>query len=76
MDEILTRDKEIQTEAPLSGVIRVMNSKKHNRKVQVKFPASTAAWKRDPKIVQNKIMVLNILGAILGVFLGPEFPRN
>ena len=51
MDEMLTRDKEIQTEAPLLGVIRVMNSKKRNRKVQVKLPASTAAWRRDPKTV-------------------------
>ena len=51
MDEMLTRDKEIQTEAPLLGVIRVMNSKQRNRKVQVKLPASTAAWRRDPKIV-------------------------
>lgn len=51
MDEMLTRDKEIRMEAPLLVVIRVMNSKQRNRKVQVKLPASTAAWKRDPKIV-------------------------
>ena len=51
MDEKLTCDKIFQTEAPLSGVIKVMNSKKRNRKVQVKLPASTVAWKRDPKTV-------------------------
>jgi len=28
-----------------------MNSKQCNKKVQVKLPASTAAWKRDPKTV-------------------------
>ena len=43
MDDMMTCDKEIQMEAPLSGVIRVMNSKQRNRKVQVKVPASTAA---------------------------------
>ena len=41
--------KETQTEAPPSRVIRVLNSKKRNRKVEVKFPASTALWKKDPK---------------------------
>jgi len=51
MDEMLTRNKEIQTETPPSGVTRVMSSKKHNKKVQVKLPASTATWKRDPKMV-------------------------
>ena len=35
-------------EAPPSGVIRVMNSKQHNKKLQVKLPASRDAWKRDP----------------------------
>lgn len=47
----MTCDKEIQTEAPLSGVIRVLDSKQLNKKVQVKLLASTAAWKRDPKTV-------------------------
>ena len=51
MDEMMTCDKEIQIEAPLFGVITVMNSKQRNRKVQVKLPAFTAAWRRDPKIV-------------------------
>lgn len=51
MDDMMTCDKEIQTKAPLSGVIRVLNSKQCNRKVQVKIPASVAAWRRDPKIV-------------------------
>ena len=51
MDEMMTCDKEIQTEAPLSGVIRVLNSKQRNRKVQVKLPASTVVWRRDPKTV-------------------------
>lgn len=41
--------KKTQTEAPPSGVIRVLNSKQHNRKVQVKLPASMALWKKDPK---------------------------
>ena len=44
-----TENKEVQTEAPPSGVIRVLNSKQRNRKVQVKLPASTAVWKKDPK---------------------------
>ncbi len=44
-----TDSKEVQTETPPSGVIRVLNSKQRNRKVQVKLPASTAAWKKDPK---------------------------
>ena len=44
-----TESKEVQTEAPPSGVIRVLNSKQRNRKVQVKLPASTALWKKDPK---------------------------
>lgn len=43
-------NKEIQTEAPPSGVIRVLNSKQRNKKVQVKLLASTDAWKRDPKM--------------------------
>jgi len=51
MDDMMTCDKEIQTEAPLSGVIRVLDSKQLNKKVQVKLLASTAAWKRDPKTV-------------------------
>lgn len=42
-------NKEIQIEAPPSGVIRVLISKQHNKKVQVKLLASTDAWKRDPK---------------------------
>lgn len=53
MDEMLIRDKEIQTVAPPLGVIRVMNAKQHNKKIQVKLPASTAAWKRDPKPVMK-----------------------
>ena len=44
-----TDNKEVQTEAPPSGVIQVLNSKQRNRKVQVKLPASTALWKKDPK---------------------------
>lgn len=44
-------EKIIQMETPPSGVIRVLNSKQRNRKVQVKLPASTAAWKKDPKTV-------------------------
>jgi len=51
MDEMLTRDKEIQTETPPLGVIKVMNSKQLNKKVQGKLLASTATWKRDPKMV-------------------------
>jgi len=41
--------KEVQIEAPPSGVIQVLNSKQRNKKVQVKLPAATALWKRDPK---------------------------
>ena len=44
-----TDSKEVQTEAPPSGVIRVRNSKQRNKKVQVKLPASTALWKKDLK---------------------------
>ena len=44
-----TSDKKIQTEAPPSGVIRVLNSKQCNKKVQVKLLASTDLWKKDPK---------------------------
>ena len=36
-------------ETPPSGVIRVLNSKQRNRKVQVKFSASMALWKKDLK---------------------------
>ena len=49
MDDMMTCDKEIQTEAPPLGVIRVLNSKQRNKKVQVKLPASTVAWRRDTK---------------------------
>jgi len=38
-------------ETPPLGVIRVMSSKQRNKKVQVKLPASTAAWKRYPRMV-------------------------
>jgi len=44
-------NKEIQTKAPPSGVIRVLNSKQRNKKVQVKLPASIAVWRRDPKTI-------------------------
>ena len=33
------------------GVIRVLNSKKCNKKVQLKLLASTTAWKKDPKTI-------------------------
>jgi len=42
-------NKGIQTEAPPLGVIRVLNSKQRNKKVQVKLPASTVSWNKDPK---------------------------
>ena len=44
-----TDSKEVQTEAPPSGVIRVQNSKQRNKKVHVKLLPSTAVWKKDPK---------------------------
>ena len=50
-------NKEIQTEAPPSGVIRVLNSKQRNKKVQVKVLASTALWRRDPKTITLRKML-------------------
>lgn len=47
--KIETDNKVVQTEAPSSGVIRVMNSKQRNKKVQVQLPTSIDAWKKDPK---------------------------
>lgn len=42
-------NKGIQTDAPPLGVNRVLNSKQRNKKVQVKLPASTVSWNKDPK---------------------------
>jgi len=51
MDDILTCDKEIQTEAQPSGEIRAMNARQCNRKIQVNLPVSTTVWESDPGMV-------------------------
>ena len=50
-DDILTRDKEIQTEAQSSGEIWAMNTRQRNRKIQVNLPVSTTMWDSDPRTV-------------------------